>query len=279
MDNTLMPRKAIIKEIVEETYDTKTFTFKYVDGEPKGMEFEPGQFAMIYIPGVGEAAISISHDPDDLKSLDLTIRKVGSVTGVLFSKAVGDTIGLRGPYGNGWPYEEAKGKNVLVITGGCGNGALRPIVYAQMNDPSRFRYLEVLHGARSPDDHIFRSSYEEEWAKIPNCGILLSSDAVPSGQSWDHKVGFVNSLLLDMRSKPEDTYVMMCGPEVMMKFTCLDLLKIGFTQEQIYVSMERRMRCGVGFCGHCQIGSKYVCKDGPIFSYAELQELPDHIVR
>jgi NAD(P)H-flavin reductase len=166
-----------------------------------------------------------------------------------------------------------------VISGGCGCGTLRPVILAHRNDPSRFRSLEALHGARTPGDIIYRRSYEETWTDTPSCNILLSSDTVPQDQPWSHKVGVVTTLFDDMNSTPDDTLVLMCGPEVMMKFAALDLLRRGFSGDQIYCSMERRMRCGVGLCGHCQLGSKYVCKDGPVFTYSALQELPDHIVR
>lgn len=279
MENPLMPRRAVIRKIEEETYDTKTYTFEFADGGPKGMGFIPGQFVMLSILGYGEAAISIAQDLDDKSGLDLTIRNVGSVTGALSGKKVGDHVGIRGPYGNGWPMEEARGKNLLLVSGGCGCGTLRPIILAHRNDQSRFKHVEILHGARTPGDIIYRKYYEEHWAKIPNCNVLLSSDIVPSGQTWKHKVGFVLTMLEDMKTTPEDTLVFMCGPEVMMKFTILDMLKMGFSGERIYCSMERRMRCGVGLCGHCQLGPKYVCKDGPTFSYSELQGLPDHIIR
>lgn len=279
MENPLMPRRAVIREIEEETYDTKTYMFELADEGSKGMDFIPGQFVMLSILGFGEAAISIAQDPDDKSGLDLTIRNVGSVTGALSDLRVGDHVGIRGPYGNGWPMEEARGKNLLLISGGCGCGTLRPIILAHRNDQSRFKYVEILHGARTPGDIIYRKYYEEDWANIPNCNVLLSSDTVPPGQTWRHKVGFVLTMLEDMKTTPEDTLVFMCGPEVMMKFTVLDMLKMGFSEEQIYCSMERRMRCGIGLCGHCQLGPKYVCKDGPAFSYAELQGLPDHSIR
>jgi NAD(P)H-flavin reductase len=279
MENPLMPRRAIIRKIEEETYDSKTYTFEFADGGPKGLDFTPGQFVMLSAFGYGEAAISIAQDPDDKSGLDLTIRNVGSVTDALSRMKVGDQVGIRGPYGNGWPMDDAEGKRILLISGGCGCGTITPIILAHRNDQSRFKFVEILHGARTPNDIIYRKHYEEIWPKIPNCNILLSSDTVPPGQTWKHKVGFVLSLLKDMKSTPDNTLVFMCGPEVMMKFTALDMLKMGFSEDQIYCSMERRMRCGLGLCGHCQLGPKYVCKDGPVFSYAELQRLPDHIIR
>lgn len=275
----MMPRSAVISKIFDETHDTKTFTFEFTDGELRGMEFVAGQFVMLSIFGYGEAAISIAQDPDDQSGLDLTVREVGSVTGALTRMKEGDRVGIRGPYGNGWPMEEALGKNLLVISGGCGCGTVRPVFLAHVNKPTRFKSVEALYGARTPGDIIYRRSYEETWMNASKCKVLLSSDSVPHGQTWNHKVGVVTTLFDEMTSTPKDTLVFICGPEIMMKFSCLGLLQRGFSEDQIYCSMERRMRCGVGLCGHCQLGSKYVCKDGPVFTYAELQRLPDHIVR
>jgi len=279
VENPLMPRKAVIREITEETHDTKTFTFDFIDSGPRGLEFVAGQFAMISILGYGEAAISIASDPDDRSGLDLTVREVGAVTGALFRLREGDEVGIRGPYGNGWPLTQAEGKRLLLISGGCGCGTLRPVILSHKNNPRRFRYVEVLHGARTPGDVIYRKDYEETWRDIPDTRVLLSVDKVPAGETWSHSVGVVTTLFDEMETEPEGSIVLMCGPEIMMKFSVLGLLKRGFSPDQIFCSMERRMRCGVGLCGHCQLGSKYVCRDGPVFSYAELEKLPDHIVR
>lgn len=279
MRNPLQPRRAVIKKIKEETYNTKTFTFEFADGGPKGLEFFPGQFTMLSIPGYGEAAISIAQDPDDDSGLDLTIREVGSVTGALFRRDVDEEVWIRGPYGNGWPVPGGEVEKVMILTGGCGNGASRPVILGHRNDPTRYGEIEVLHGARTPRDVIYRKEYEEEWPRIKDCSVLLSSDRVHPGQSWDHKVGLVTTLFEDMETNPDGSIVYMCGPEIMMKFAAMGLVDRGFSSEQIFCSMERRMRCGIGLCGHCQLGPKYVCKDGPIFSYAELSKLPDHIVR
>jgi len=279
MENPLMPRRAVIKAIADETRDTRTFTFEFVDGEQRGLEFVGGQFVMLSIFGYGEAAISIASDPDDLSGLDLTIREVGAVTGALFRLREGDEVGIRGPYGNGWPLDGAEGKRLLLISGGCGCGTLRPVILSHRNNPGRFRYVEVLHGARTPGDIIYRRDYEETWTEIPDTRVLLSVDRVRAGEAWNHTVGVVTKLFDEMETGPEGSVVLICGPEIMIKFSALGLLQRGFSPDQIFCSMERRMRCGLGLCGHCQLGSKYVCKDGPVFSYAELKSLPDHIVR
>jgi len=279
MDNPFMPRRAVIKEITVETHNTRTFTFEFIDGGPKGLNFVGGQFVMLSLFGYGEAAISISSDPDDASGLDLTIQEVGDVTGALFRLQEGGEVGIRGPYGNGWPLSKAEGKNLLLISGGCGCGTLRPVILSHRNHPGMFKYVEALHGARTPREIIYRKDYEDAWTKIPDTRILLSVDVVQPGEEWNHTVGVVTTLFEEMKTRPEDSVVLICGPEIMMKFAVSGLLRRGFSEDQIFCSMERRMRCGIGLCGHCQLGSKYVCKDGPVFSYAELKRLPDHIVR
>lgn len=277
MDTPFMPRRAVITDIMDETHDTKTFTFEFKDSR-RGMEFKPGQFVMLSMLGYGEAAISIASDMDDPSHLDLTIRKVGDVTGALFSLKEGDQVGIRGPYGNSWPLSDAEGKQLLLVIGGCGCGTLRPVILYHRNNPEKFKSLEILYGARTPGDIIYKKHYEE-WNKIPNTRILLSVDRVPENTYWKHKVGVVTTLFEDIKTNPEEAFVFICGPEIMMKYSVIGLLKLGFNPDRIFCSIERRMKCGFGLCGHCQLGSKYVCKDGPIFSYTELKHLPDHIVR
>jgi NAD(P)H-flavin reductase len=278
MSNPLAPRIAVINKITGETRDTKTFTFEFVDAGSKQFSFKAGQFVMISIFGYGEAAISIASDANATSGLELTVREVGDVTSALLRLQEGSRVGIRGPYGNGWPLEKAEGKNGLIVSGGCGCGTLRPIILAQKNDPERFRFLEVLHGARTPQDIIYRNDYEDKWTKTPNTRILLSADTVPKGEKWRHTEGVVTTLFEKMKTGPDESFAFVCGPEIMIKFAALGLLRLGFQEDQIYCSMERQMRCGLGICGHCQLGSKYVCKDGPVFSYAELKHLPDHIV-
>ncbi|MGQ9680333.1 MAG: FAD/NAD(P)-binding protein [Candidatus Bathyarchaeia archaeon] len=279
LDNPFMPRRAFITGIVDETYDTKTFTFEFVENRRRGMEFKPGQFVMLSIFGYGEAAISIASDMEDPSHLELTIRRVGDVTGALFNLREGDQVGIRGPYGNSWPLSDAEGKELLLVIGGCGCGTLRPVILSHRRDPGRLKSLEILYGARTPGDIIYRKHYEGDWARIPNTRVLLSVDRVAENTVWNHEVGVVTTLFKYLETDPGDGFVFICGPEIMMKYSVIGLLKLGFKPDRIFCSMERRMRCGFGLCGHCQLGSKYVCKDGPIFSYTELKQLPDHMVR
>ncbi|MDN5292727.1 MAG: hypothetical protein PWQ31_32 [Eubacteriales bacterium] len=271
------PQKAVIKAIKPQTKDTTTYTFSFVD--PKVQEaytFEPGVFNMISIFGIGEAPISISSSPDVKDSFDHTIRAVGNVTNALAKLKVGDIVGIRGPFGTGWPVEEMKGKNVLLVAGGIGLAPLRPVIKWIQARRDQYGFFEILYGARTPNDMLFTDEFEE-WRKIPNTRLLLTVDMVPPGVEWSHNIGVVTTLFDKMHSRPENTIMITCGPEIMMKFVVRDLLARGFAPEQIFVSLERRMSCGIKKCGNCQIGPVFVCQDGPVFRYADLMNLPEEI--
>jgi len=271
------PQKAVIKAIKQQTRDTATYTFAFVD--PKVQEaytYDPGVFNMISIFGIGEAPISISSSPDVKDSFDHTIRAVGNVTKALAKLQVGDIVGIRGPFGVGWPVEEMKGKDVLLVAGGIGLAPLRPVIKYIEARRDQYGYFEILYGARTPNDMLFTDEFEE-WRKIPNSRLHLTVDFVPEGVEWGHNIGVVTTLFEKMASKPENTIVVTCGPEIMMKFVVRGLLARGFSPEQIYVSLERRMSCGIKKCGNCQIGPVFVCQDGPVFKYADIQGLPEEI--
>jgi len=275
--NLYAPQSAEIEDIKQETKDTRTFRLSFRDPEERGaFRFSPGQFMMLSILGVGEAAFSLCSDPED-EDPAMTIRKVGRVTDAIFSLKEGDVIGARGPYGVGWPMDEAKGRDVLMVAGGIGLPPLRPVITQIAAHRERYGGLEILYGARTPSDQVFTYEYER-WKKIPDCRLLQTVDAVPEGVGWPHKVGVVTTLFDDMKTSSSNSLVMTCGPEIMMRFVVRGLLARGFTPDQIYVSMERRMKCGVGKCGHCQMGGTFACKDGPVFSYRSLEGLPDRIV-
>jgi len=270
-----LPSTAEIADIKRQSHDTKTYTVRFVN-EPKQTEFrpEPGQFIMISVPGLGEAPFSLSSGPERNDCFDTTIRAVGNLTGILDRCVVGTRIGVRGPFGKGWPLEKAKGRDVLVIAGGIGLAPLRPVIKAVQKDRDTCGALEILYGARTPPDEMFVDEYEE-WKRIKDTTLSLTVDSVPKGVTWSHKVGVVVTLFDDMRTSAEDSIVMTCGPEIMMRFVARGLLARNFRREQIYVSLERRMKCGMGHCGHCQIGSKFVCRNGPVFDCSELEGLPD----
>ena len=273
MDNPYAPNMAVIKEIIKETPDTNTYVLCLKE---KKFNFRAGQFVMLSLFGVGEAAISICSAPAPSKEFALTFRKVGMVTDAIFNLKEGDKVWVRGPYGNGWPIEKIEGKDLLLVVGGCGCGSFRSLLMHIFMDRERYGNVEILYGTRTPADQIY--AYEhEKWRSMPGVRLLRSVEK-KDGQKWDEHIGLVTSLFPFIKTKPDDSVVFTCGPEIMMKFVGLELIKKGFSEEQIYLSMERRMRCGIGKCGHCQMGTKYVCKDGPVFCYSEVKKLPDNLI-
>jgi len=267
--------EARLLDIRTETADTKTYTLAFTDKAYQSQfTFLPGQCVILSLLGVGHAPFSISSNPLDKKLFSTTIRKVGALTGIMDQLKPGDTIHVSAPFGQGWPMDKMKGKNVLLIGGGIGLLPLWPVIHtikAQRND---YGHLETLYGARSPQDCMFPNEYDG-LAKIKNACAAFSVDRVPPNTQWNYNVGLVTTLFSGLKSQPDNTIVLICGPGIMMHFVIQDILKKGFRPEQIYVSLERRMRCGFGQCGHCQIGPKFVCKDGPVFCYAEIKDLPD----
>lgn len=274
MQNPYRPIPARIEKTVKVRRDVKTYTLSIINSSEAFESIMPGQFIMISVPGIGEAAFSVSSWNNKAEMFDTTIRRVGRLTSYLDRLSKGDKVGVRGPYGRGWPLEESEGKDILLIAGGIGLAPLRPVISYIAQNRSRYGLLEILYGAKTPDELIFVEEYEN-WRGMENTILRLTVDMVPRGVIWDHNVGLVPILIEEVEVTPEGSVVMVCGPEIMMHFVVKALLARGFSGDQIYLSLERRMRCGLGHCGHCQIGSKYVCKDGPVFSYTELMDLPD----
>ncbi|HYF92494.1 MAG TPA: FAD/NAD(P)-binding protein [Symbiobacteriaceae bacterium] len=275
MRKEFTPVPARILKVSRQTYDTLTYTVAFEDPDIRAdYRFQPGQFNMISLLGIGEAPISISSWHGDTATFDHTIRAVGTVTRALEGLKEGDRLWVRGPYGHGWPVEDVKGKNVLLIAGGIGLAPLRPLIQEMIRRPDRYGHLEILYGARTMADQLFTSEFAE-WERYPNLTLRLASDRPAAG--FPGRVGPVTVLFEEMTSKPQDTIVVTCGPEVMMKYVVRGLLARGFTPTQIYVSLERRMECGFGKCGHCQIGPLYVCKDGPVFRYTDIRNLPEEV--
>jgi NAD(P)H-flavin reductase len=266
---------AEILEVSVETPNTKTFTLKLLDEEKqKNFSFIPGQFIVISFPGVGEAMFSISSSTSNHENFSTTIRRVGRVTGMIHKCGVGDKILVSGPYGSGWPIGQMEGKDTLIITGGIGLPSPRPVITYIDEHRNDFGFLEVLYGTRTPAESIFLRE-QEAWRKMKNTRLALTVDCIPEGLQWKHSVGPVTTLFKEMVTKPRNAVVLICGPEVMMHYVVLELLNKSFHEDQLYLSLERRMRCGIAQCGHCQLGPKFVCKDGPVFKYSELKGLPD----
>ena len=258
---------ARVAKVERNTHDTFTLIVEPVDAEPLP-SFVPGQFSMLYAFGVGELPISISGDPHDPGRLVYTIRSVGPATQKLVSSRPGDVIGVRGPFGNQWPLKEARGKDVLIVAGGIGLAPLRPAIHHVLRNRDDYVRLLVLYGARSPQDMLFKKELTD-WGRLPDTQVLSTVDY--GGVSWRGYVGVVTTLFRYVRMHAKHTTAMVCGPEIMMRFVVRELEMRGMGHDEIFISMERNMKCGVGFCGHCQFGPDFICKDGPIFSYEQIR--------
>jgi NAD(P)H-flavin reductase len=276
-NNPYLPRGAVIQAVKQETYDTFTYTLSFKEPlEQRLYRFSPGQFNMVSLAGYGDIPISLSSDSADRDSFSHTIRIVGSVTRAISRKAAGDILGIRGPFGSFWPRKYLKNKDVLIIAGGIGLAPLRPLILYLIQKRKDFRRIELLYGARSKQDLLFHAEFDT-W-KQAGIDLLVTVDNVPEGSKWKGYIGVVTTLFDKIKALPPETIVLVCGPEIMMRFVVRGLLHLDFDEKQIYLSLERRMECGIGKCGRCQIGPKYVCLDGPVFSYAQVKNLPDLVV-
>ena len=269
-DNPMIPQPWLVRQVAKETPDTFTLALEPSNGDEAA--FQPGQFSMLWVFGVGELPISISGDPEDARHLTYTVRSVGPATQALVSKTAGQSLGVRGPFGTGWPVDAARGNDVVVVAGGIGLAPLRPVIYRVLRHREEFGRLVVLYGARSPRDLLYRKELAS-WAKQKDTQVLTTVDY--GGVSWRGRVGVVTSLFKFLRLQPRRTVAMVCGPEIMMRLVARELLARGLPSENLYLSMERNMKCGVGFCGHCQWGPHFICKDGPVFPYARIAPLLD----
>ncbi len=260
------PTPYIVRSRTVETADTATLVLERADGSPPA-SFAPGQFNMVYVFGIGEAAISISGDPSRPDQLVHTVQALGNTTRALFAANRGTTVGVRGPYGSGWPIEAAWGKDVVIVAGGLGLPPLRPLLYRLLAERERFGRIEVVYGARTPKHLVFYDELQS-WRARRDLRFQVTVDA--AGRDWYGDVGVVTTRLPDTRFEPAETVAFVCGPEVMMRFATQALLARGLAPDAIYLSMERNMKCALGLCGHCQLGPEFVCRDGPVFSYRRL---------
>jgi NAD(P)H-flavin reductase len=259
----------VLRETVKETPDTFTLTIE-PDTRDSNNSFTPGQFSMLWVFGVGELPISISGDPAKHNQLVYTVRSVGQGTHALVSQSVGNSVGVRGPLGTGWPVEAARGKDVIIVAGGIGLAPLRPLVYHVLSNRKDYGRLVILYGARSPRELLYRKELAT-WARNRETQVLVTVDY--GGLSWRGHVGVVTTLFKYARLQPAHSVAMVCGPEIMMRFVTRELETHGLRREDIYLSMERNMKCAVGFCGHCQYGPYFICKDGPVFCYDQIRAL------
>jgi NAD(P)H-flavin reductase len=267
--NPMHPKLFKVMKVRKETHDTFSLNLEASDGSG-GFHFQPGQFNMLYLFGVGEAPISISGDPGVKKTLTHTIRAVGAVTKGMMKLKKGDSLGVRGPYGTTWPTKEAEGKDVVIIAGGIGLAPLRPVIYHLLSNREKFGKTVLLYGARTPDDLLYVQELEQ-WRSRFDFEVLVTVDRALG--KWQGNIEVVTRLIPKATYDPANSIAMVCGPSIMMRFTVLELMKQGLTQNQIYISEERNMKCGIGHCGHCQIEHIFVCKDGPVFRYDAMVEL------
>jgi NAD(P)H-flavin reductase len=266
----MVPQAWTIQGISKETPDT--FTLALAASGERGASFRPGQFSMLWVFGVGELPISISGDPADTTNLTYTVRSVGQATHALVSKLPGESLGVRGPFGAGWPIEAAEGRDIMIVAGGIGLAPLRPVIYHVLKHRPRYGKLTILYGARSPRDLLYRKELTE-WTRQPDTQVLSTVDF--GGVSWRGRVGVVTSLFKFARIQPAQTTAMVCGPEIMMRLVARELLSMGMAPDALYLSIERNMKCAVGFCGHCQWGEFFICKDGPVFPFSRIALILD----
>ncbi len=264
---------ATIIEKLQEAEGIFTFRLRLNDAEAhRGFRFSSGQFNMVYAFGVGEVAISIVSDPEETDLLDHTIRIVGRVTQAIGRLGTGDMLGIRGPFGRGWPLEKARGKDVVIVTGGLGcapvAGAI-DYIFRRRND---YGNVKIIHGVKTPKDLLYRARFDT-WRDHPNTEVLLASDR--PDKSWKYHIGVVTDLFEEVTLDSRNSLVMMCGPEIMMRVGVPILMRRGIPETNIYVSLERHMECGIGLCGHCQMGPYFLCKDGPVMRYDRVAKLLD----
>lgn len=273
--NSLQPYPATITKVIDETTDVKSFQMVFDDPEVmENFKQKPGQVAQISVFGVGEATISITSSPTRKGFLEFSVKKVGLLTSILHQMDVGSKVAIRGPYGNSFPYELMKGKDLFFIGGGIGLAPLRSLIDFVLADENRADYgkVEILYGARSMDDLCFKYDLRDRWPNQAGTTVYTTIDRAEQG--WNGHVGFVPSYLEEISPTPLNKYAITCGPPIMIKFVLQTLEKMGFKDEQIITTLEMKMKCGIGKCGRCNIGSKFVCLDGPVFNLAQLKELP-----
>jgi len=271
VSNPYLLHEAEIVERIDEVAGVFTLRLRFTDAAVRRTYgFQPGQFNMVYLYGVGEVAISIVSDPRDERLFDHTVRVVGRVTRGLAQLQAGDFIGIRGPFGRGWPLREAQGRDVLIVSGGLGCAPTVSVVNYVLNRRERYGRLIIMQGVKHANDLLWRERYSQ-WAQQPNTEVIIAADV--GAALWPWHVGLVTDLFDGIHLNPANTVAMMCGPEGMMRAAVQRLSQSGMDETAIYLSMERNMQCAVGHCGHCQYGGKFVCKDGPVFSYPEIKEL------
>jgi NAD(P)H-flavin reductase len=265
------PCEVEVLERIQESPGLFTLRLRFTDPQlQEEYRFEPGQFNMLYLYGVGEVPISIVSDPSDERIIDHTIRAVGRVTRGLERLQAGDRIGLRGPFGRGWPMRAAEQRDVVVVTGGLGCAPVVSVINYITHRRERYGHMNIVQGVKHSNDFIWRERYEQ-WRQLPDTSVLLAADA--GDALWPWHIGRVTDLFDQLEFDTQHVSVMMCGPEGMMRVVAKHMLGAGVEGDNLWLSMERNMQCGVGHCGHCQYGDKFICRDGPVFNYSQIKDL------
>ena len=267
----MLPRSFQLVSARAETGDVTTLFLEPNDGL-SCFRFQPAQFAMVGLPGVGEVPISISSHPDGSRCIGLTIRRAGAVTAAVIDTPVGGSLSIRGPYGRPWPMELALGRETLFIGGGLGLAPLRAAILEVGDDADASTRATILYGARTPDDLLFTSDLEI-WTEMESLSVVTTVDS--ANDDWGGRVGLVTEHLDEALDTLDDPITMLCGPDVMIGIVCTELIARGRPADSIWITMERNMKCGVGLCGHCQFGPHFLCKDGPVFRYDQIMQLFD----
>ena len=273
--NPYVPELVTITNIIEETPNIKSFQVVFNDPERmKTFRFEPGQVGQLSVFGVGESTFVINSPPTRMEYLQFSVMKAGEVTAALHELFPGDQMGLRAPLGNWFPYDMMKGKKILFIGGGIGLAPLRTLILYMLDNRGDYKDITIIYGSRTPPDLCYKEDLKE-WEARSDVNLILTVDAEYPG--WDKRVGFVPTVLNEVAPSPEDTIAITCGPPIMIKFVLQNLAQLKFKDEDIITTLEARMKCGIGICGRCNLGSKYICKDGPVFSLAQLRDFPGAI--
>jgi NAD(P)H-flavin reductase len=271
MNDVFLPEIARVADVLDETPDTKTFALRFRDATHGGhFHFLPGQFLELSVFGYGEAPFCIASSPTQSDRLETTVRRTGQLTNALHRLGNGEEVGIRGPFGNGFDVEAARGKDLLFVAGGIGLPPLRSLIWNVLDERSQFGKVTILYGARTPTDLVYKAELKE-WGKRPDVELYVTVDAAEPG--WTGEVGVVPSLFKRVALHPDSTLAYVCGPPIMIRIAVRDLLALGFKEEAVTSTLERMMQCGIGKCNHCAIGHRYVCRDGPVFNYAQIKEL------
>lgn len=269
----LVPRMATIQKVIDETANIKTFQVTFDEpGVLENFGNMPGQCCMLSVLGVGESMISITSSPTRKGLLEFSIVKVGRLTGVIHELTVGSKLAIRGPYGNHFPYDQMKGKNLLIIAGGIGLAPVRSLIDYALDNRDDYGKLDVVYGARSFDLLSFKYDIFDRWPKLKDTKVHVTIDQAE--EQWNGHVGFVPQYVEELGFSAENTIAVTCGPPIMIKFVLQTLEKMGFKPEDVITTLEMNMRCGIGKCGRCNIGEKYICVDGPVFNLAQINQLP-----